>query len=114
MSDERVNKPLIRVRNADRVYRMGEVDVHALRGATIDVFDRDFLIVVGPSGSGKSTLLNLIGGMDRATSGEVVSLGQNLATATDRELTLYRRNKVGFIFQFYNLIPSLKIGRAHV
>lgn len=107
LSDEHVNRPLIRIRNADRVYRMGEVDVHALRGATINIFDRDFLIVVGPSGSGKSTLLNLIGGMDRATAGEVVSLGQDLTTATDRELTLYRRNKVGFIFQFYNLIPSL-------
>jgi len=86
---------------------MGEVDVHALRDATLDILDGEFLIVVGPSGSGKSTLLNLIGGMDRPTSGSVVVDGRDLGEATDRQLTLYRRREVGFIFQFYNLIPTL-------
>lgn len=86
---------------------MGEVDVPALREATIDVYDGEFLIIVGPSGSGKTTLLNLIGGMDRPTSGSVRFLDQDLARASDRQLTLYRRNQVGFIFQFYNLVPTL-------
>jgi putative ABC transport system ATP-binding protein len=98
---------LISVRDADKVYRMGEVDVHALRSASLDIQDGEVLIVVGPSGSGKSTLLNMVGGMDRPTSGSVVFLGRDLAMAPDAELTQYRRNEVGFIFQFYNLIPSL-------
>jgi len=98
---------ILSVRSAGRVYRMGEVDVHALRGATIDIRDGEFLILVGPSGSGKSTLLNLIGGMDRPTSGEVRFLDRDLTHASDRELTLYRRTQIGFIFQFYNLIPTL-------
>ncbi|MBN1900921.1 ABC transporter ATP-binding protein [Candidatus Sumerlaeota bacterium] len=98
---------LLSVKDAEKVYRMGMVDVHALRRASIDILEGEFLIIVGPSGSGKSTLLNLIGGMDRPTSGSVFFLGKDLARASDRELTLYRRNEVGFIFQFYNLIPTL-------
>ena len=86
---------------------MGEVDVRALREASLDIHEGEFLIIVGPSGSGKTTLLNLIGGMDRPTSGEVIFLDTNLAEASDRQLTLYRRTQVGFIFQFYNLIPTL-------
>lgn len=99
--------PLLSVRDAARVYRMGEIDVHALRDATIDIFEGEFLIIVGPSGSGKSTLLNLIGGMDRPTSGQVFFLDQELSAASDSELTQYRRTEVGFVFQFYNLIPTL-------
>ena len=102
-----VGKVLLSVRNASRIYRMGEVDVKALREATIDIRESEFLIVVGPSGSGKSTLLNLIGGMDRPTSGEVFFRDRNLTRLSDRELTMYRRSEIGFVFQFYNLIPTL-------
>ena len=110
---------ILAVNAASKVYRMGEVDVPALRFATLEIFEGEFLIVVGPSGSGKSTLLNLIGGMDRPTSGNVTyypeasgngpppGAGVDLSHASDQQLTLYRRNQVGFVFQFFNLIPSL-------
>jgi putative ABC transport system ATP-binding protein len=86
---------------------MGEVDVHALRGVSLDLFEAEFLVLLGPSGSGKSTLLNILGGLDVPTSGTVTYRGQNLTTAGERALTMYRRKHVGFVFQFYNLIPSL-------
>lgn len=89
------------------MYRMGEVDVPALRDASLEIYKGEFLVIVGPSGSGKSTLLNLIGGMDRPTSGRVRFDGTDLAAASDADLTLYRRNEVGFVFQFYNLVPTL-------
>jgi putative ABC transport system ATP-binding protein len=89
------------------MYRMGEVDVPALRDASLTVYDGEFLVIIGPSGSGKSTLLNLIGGMDRPSSGSVKFMGSDLSTASDTDLTLYRRNEVGFVFQFYNLVPTL-------
>ena len=95
------------VRSASKIYRMGEVDVPALRDASIDIRDGEFLIIAGPSGSGKSTLLNIVGGMDRPTSGRVLFGDIDLSEASDRELTLYRRNQVGFVFQFYNLVPTL-------
>lgn len=98
---------ILSVHSASKVYRMGEVDVPALREATLDIYDGEFLIIVGPSGSGKTTLLNLIGGMDRPTSGTVKFLGEDISTATDKRLTLYRRRQVGFVFQFFNLVPSL-------
>ena len=79
----------------------------ALRDASLDIQEGEFLIIVGPSGSGKSTLLNLIGGMDRPSSGQVLLGEHDLAAASDRELTVYRRTQVGFVFQFYNLIPVL-------
>lgn len=107
MSVEATEHPILAVQSVSRIYRMGEVDVAALRGASLDIHDGEFLIIVGPSGSGKSTLLNLIGGMDRPTSGTVRFLDRDLSRASDRELTLYRRTQVGFIFQFYNLIPTL-------
>jgi len=81
--------------------------VPALREATLDIYDGEFLTIVGPSGSGKSTLLNLVGGMDRPTSGTLRFLDEQISGYTDRQLTLYRRTQVGFIFQFYNLIPTL-------
>jgi putative ABC transport system ATP-binding protein len=90
-----------------KVYRMGEVEVHALRGVDIDLFGSELVVLLGPSGSGKSTLLNILGGLDTATSGHVSYLGWDLTNATERELTEYRRYHVGFVFQFYNLIPSL-------
>ncbi len=94
-------------RQLTRIYRMGEVDVHALRGVDFQLFEGEFLALVGASGSGKSTLLNILGGLDRPTSGAVAFRGHDLTRASDRELTEYRRRHVGFVFQFYNLMPSL-------
>ena len=94
-------------REITKVYRMGEVEVQALRGVSLELRESEFLVLLGPSGSGKSTLLNILGGLDVPTSGTVMYRGQNLTTAAERELTLYRRRHVGFVFQFYNLIPSL-------
>jgi putative ABC transport system ATP-binding protein len=94
-------------RDITKVYHMGEVEVHALRGVSLDLLESEFLVLLGPSGSGKSTLLNILGGLDVPTSGTVIYRGQNLTTADERELTMYRRRHVGFVFQFYNLIPSL-------
>ena len=98
---------VVSARNVSKIYRMGEVDVPALRDASLDVYDGEILIIVGPSGSGKSTLLNLIGGMDRPTSGTVTFCERDLSEASDAELTLFRRTQVGFVFQFYNLVPTL-------
>ncbi|MFN7945789.1 MAG: ABC transporter ATP-binding protein [Blastocatellia bacterium] len=86
---------------------MGEVEVHALRSIDLDLFEGEFVVLLGPSGSGKSTLLNILGGLDTPTSGEVIFRDHNLVTADERELTRFRREHVGFVFQFYNLIPSL-------
>ncbi len=86
---------------------MGEVEVHALRAVDLDLFPGEFVVLLGPSGSGKSTLLNILGGLDVPTSGEVFYLDHNLTAADSAELTRYRREHVGFVFQFYNLIPSL-------
>ena len=90
-----------------KVYQMGEVQVQALRGVDLDLYDGELVVLLGPSGSGKSTLLNILGGLDSATSGTVYYLDHNLVQTTERELTRYRRHHVGFVFQFYNLIPSL-------
>jgi len=90
-----------------KVYRMGDVEVHALRGVTLDLLPGEFVVMLGPSGSGKSTLLNILGGLDVPTSGEVHYRDHNLTDATREELTRFRREHVGFVFQFYNLIPSL-------
>ncbi len=90
-----------------KVYPMGEVEVHALRGVDLRVFDGEFVVILGPSGSGKSTLLNVLGGLDVPTSGVVRYRDHDLARADERALTGYRREHVGFVFQFYNLVPSL-------
>ena len=90
-----------------KVYRMGEVTVHALRGITLDLLPGEFVVMLGPSGSGKSTLLHILGGLDVPTSGEVHYRDHNLTAASREELTRFRREHVGFVFQFYNLIPSL-------
>jgi putative ABC transport system ATP-binding protein len=95
------------LRAVTRTFVMGEVEVPVLRGVDLDVSRRGITIILGPSGSGKTTLLNLIGGIDRPSSGEVVYDGTDLAGLTARELTRYRRTSVGFVFQFYNLIPTL-------
>ena len=90
-----------------KVYEMGEVRVEALRGVDFDLAPSEFVVLLGPSGSGKSTLLNILGGLDVPSAGEVIYQGQNLTTANEAVLTAYRRRHIGFVFQFYNLIPSL-------
>ena len=90
-----------------KVYDMGEVKVQALRGVDLELYSGELVVLLGPSGSGKSTLLNILGGLDTATSGRVSYHDNDLTRASDRELTEYRRYYVGFVFQFYNLIPSL-------
>lgn len=90
-----------------RWYGEGEVAVHALNGVSFEIRPREFVVVLGPSGSGKSTLLNLLGGMDKASGGELLYQNQNLSEMTERELSNYRRNVVGFVFQFFHLIPTL-------
>jgi putative ABC transport system ATP-binding protein len=94
-------------RGVTKVYDMGETQVHALRGIDLELYSGEIVVLLGPSGSGKSTLLNIIGGLDTATEGTVHYRGWNLTDADEEQLTLYRRFHVGFIFQFYNLIPSL-------
>jgi putative ABC transport system ATP-binding protein len=94
-------------RGVTKVYAMGEVEVHALRGVDLDLFASELIVLLGASGSGKSTLLNILGGLDTATAGSVLYRGRDLTRADDRALTEYRRHHVGFVFQFYNLIPSL-------
>jgi putative ABC transport system ATP-binding protein len=98
---------LLRTRRLTKSYATGAGEVHALRGVDFDADAGEFIVILGPSGSGKSTFLNIIGGLDQPTSGEVWFGDHNLSEAGDRDLTLYRRDHVGFVFQFYNLVPSL-------
>jgi len=98
---------VFRTRDLIKVYVTGDVEVHALRGVDFEAGAGEFLVILGPSGSGKSTFLNIIGGLDRATAGEVWFTDHELSRFDDRALTLYRRDHVGFVFQFYNLVPSL-------
>ena len=93
--------------DVSRWYGDGEVRVHALNGVSFEICPGEFVVVLGPSGSGKSTLLNLLGGMDKASGGELLYQNQNLSEMTERELSNYRRNVVGFVFQFFHLIPTL-------
>jgi putative ABC transport system ATP-binding protein len=98
---------VFRTEGLTKVYDMGEVQVMALRGVDLELYSGELVVLLGPSGSGKSTLVNILGGLDTATSGRVTYLDKELTKAADRELTEYRRHHVGFVFQFYNLIPSL-------
>jgi putative ABC transport system ATP-binding protein len=102
-----VDAAVFNARNLTKTYHMGDVDVHALRGVDLDLFQSEFVVILGPSGSGKSTLLNILGGLDVPSSGTVRYRDHDLTAADERELTQYRREHVGFVFQFYNLIPSL-------
>jgi putative ABC transport system ATP-binding protein len=94
-------------RGLTKIYRMGEVEVHALRGVDLDIYTSEFVVLLGPSGSGKSTLLNILGGLDTPSGGSAMWRDHDLTHADEAELTRYRREHVGFVFQFYNLIPSL-------
>jgi len=98
---------VLEARNISKIYEMGEVEVHALRGVDFALHESEFLVLLGASGSGKSTLMNILGGLDVPTSGQVLFRGNDLSGAGDRRLTEFRRNHVGFVFQFYNLMPSL-------
>ncbi|MBB4211666.1 ABC transporter ATP-binding protein [Rhodothalassium salexigens] len=100
-------EPIYRTRGVTKVYGTGPAAVHALRGVDLDVPEGELVVLLGASGSGKSTFLNIIGGLDHPSSGQVWFRGQDLAALSDADLTRYRRRNVGFVFQFYNLIPSL-------
>jgi putative ABC transport system ATP-binding protein len=101
------SQPLIKMRAVTKYYPMGEVTVHALRGLDLTVDRGEFIVLLGPSGSGKTTTLNILGGLDRPSDGMVSVDGEEIALFSEKRLTGYRRAKVGFIFQFFNLIPTL-------
>ncbi len=103
------NPAVFKARGLRKTYKMGEVDVHALVDVDLSIDRGEFIVLLGPSGSGKSTLLNILGGLDRPSSGIAQFAEHDLTTATDAQLTQYRREHVGFVFQFYNLIPSLTV-----
>ena len=100
---------VFRARGLTKTYRTGEVEVRALRDVDLEIAKGEFIVLLGPSGSGKSTLLNILGGLDVPTSGQVMFGDEDLSAASESELTAYRRRHVGFVFQFYNLIPSLTV-----
>lgn len=106
-SDAAEHAPAFEVRDLTKIYTMGETQVHALRGVTTIIPEGELVVLLGPSGSGKSTFLNIIGGLDTPTTGRVSFFGQDLTGLPDKELTDFRRHYVGFIFQFYNLMPAL-------
>ncbi|MDF1774507.1 MAG: ABC transporter ATP-binding protein [Rhizobiaceae bacterium] len=102
-----MSKPVFQTHDLTKIYRTGDVEVRALNGVNITLYEGEMTVLLGPSGSGKSTFLNIVGGLDRATSGTVRFKDMELTSCSERQLTQYRRNHVGFVFQFYNLIPSL-------
>ena len=95
------------MKNVKKTYKMGEVMIHAVDGVDIEIHKGEFAVIVGPSGAGKTTVLNMLGGMDRVTSGKVIVDGRDISLYNSRQLTKYRRDDIGFVFQFYNLIPTL-------
>jgi putative ABC transport system ATP-binding protein len=102
------NSPvLMTLENVHRTFQVGEIDVHVLRGVDLDIYAGELLIIQGESGSGKSTLLNMIGGIDQPSQGKISFEGQDISKLGDRRLTRFRRDQVGFVFQFYNLVPTL-------
>ncbi|MDF1811028.1 MAG: ABC transporter ATP-binding protein [Verrucomicrobiales bacterium] len=105
--DQAAATTVFETKGVTKVYHMGEVSVHALRGIDVQFYEGEIVVLLGRSGSGKSTLLNILGGLDVPTAGEVLYRGQDMSSFSENELTWYRREHVGFVFQFYNLIPSL-------
>ena len=97
----------VRFDNVKKTYKMGEVEIHAADGISFDVKKGEFVVVSGPSGAGKTTVLNILGGMDRASSGAIYVDGNDITKYSNRQLTAYRRDDIGFVFQFYNLVPNL-------
>lgn len=104
---ETPSSPLIEIRGVTKTYTSGDVAVPVLKGIDLHLSRGQFMVIVGPSGSGKSTLLNIVGGLDSPTEGTVLFDGDDLSTLSDKQLTQYRKEKIGFVFQFYNLIPTL-------
>jgi putative ABC transport system ATP-binding protein len=103
----KTDNPILRVEGLTKVYRSGDVEVHALRGVDLEIAAGELLVLLGPSGSGKSTLVNIIGGLDAPTAGRVTFRGRDLTALDEAGRTRFRRDHVGFVFQFYNLVPSL-------
>ena len=97
----------VSLKNVSKIYRMGEVEIRAVDGINFEIEKGEFVVIVGPSGAGKTTVLNILGGMDTATSGQVLVDGSDIAKYSQKQLTGYRRDDIGFVFQFYNLIPNL-------
>jgi putative ABC transport system ATP-binding protein len=102
-----MSAPVVSLRKASRVYRTEAGDVYALREVSLDLFPGELVVILGPSGCGKTTLLNVVGGLDSVSSGDVVIDGTNIATYSEAALTRFRRERIGFVFQFFNLIPTL-------
>ena len=97
----------VKLENVTKVYHMGEIDIHAADGIDFEIMKGEYVVIVGPSGAGKTTVLNVLGGMDTATDGAIWVDGKNIAKYNKNELTSYRRDDIGFVFQFYNLVPNL-------
>ena len=97
----------VKLEHVTKVYRMGEVEIRAVDGIDFEINKGEFVVIVGPSGAGKTTVLNILGGMDSASSGKVIVDGNDIAKYSQRKLTAYRRDDIGFVFQFYNLVPNL-------
>lgn len=97
----------VTLKNVKKIYKMGEIEIMAAAGINFEIEKGEFAVVVGPSGAGKTTVLNILGGMDTASEGKIIVDGQDISRYSQRRLTAYRRNDIGFVFQFYNLIPNL-------
>lgn len=102
-----MQKAFVKLEGVTKLYRMGEIEIHAVDGIDFEIEKGEFVVIVGPSGAGKTTVLNILGGMDSASTGKVLVDGQDIARYSQKKLTAYRRDDIGFVFQFYNLVPNL-------
>ncbi len=109
MEREEYNMPIVEFKNVTRIYKSGDHEQKALDGVNLTLDEGKFIVILGPSGAGKSTLLNMLGGLDSPTSGTITVNGKDISTLTNNELADYRASTVGFVFQFYNLIPTLTV-----